>query len=81
MNTKYKFIHFTLIGQTEKTGTWACRANSGGSLGLVKWYGPWRQYCFFSAAACVFNNGCLADIQDFIGQLTADRKENHDEKG
>ena len=35
-------------------------------LGFIKWYAPWRQYCFYPVALTIFNKGCLADIQKFI---------------
>jgi len=50
----------------------------GDFLGLVKWHGPWRKYCFFvSNSALVFDAGCLADIKDFIDKLMAERKERN----
>ncbi|MEN6360025.1 MAG: hypothetical protein ABFD59_08215 [Smithella sp.] len=70
MQTRYKYIHFDEIEGFKKTKLYRCmNNNSGGYLGDVKWYGPWRQYCFFTAAACVFNVGCMNDINHFIGQL------------
>lgn len=51
MKVEYKYIHFSKID------------NSGGSLGIAQWYSPWRQYCFFPAAQCVFNVGCIEDIK------------------
>jgi len=35
-------------------------------LGQIKWYGPWRQYCFFPVAKSVWSPGCIRDIQDFL---------------
>jgi hypothetical protein len=44
-------------------------------LGYVKWYVPWRRYCFFTdSSGLVFDASCLADIQDFINKLMAERK-------
>jgi len=72
MTTRYKFIHFVETGKKPKTSTWECRNNSTeDTLGTVKWYGPWRQYCFFPEpiGGLVFNDGCLKDICHFMGQL------------
>ena len=42
-------------------------------LGIVKWYGPWRRYCYFPHGIEIYSAGCLADIQDFINQLMKER--------
>lgn len=59
-----------------KTKTWAVvtkstvekdRASFGGvPLGVVKWFGRWRQYAFFPEPTCVFEPTCLRDIANFI---------------
>lgn len=70
--TRYKFIHFIETAKKPMTSTWECRNNhSDDCLGTVKWYGPWRQYCFFPEPidGLVFNDGCLKDICHFMGQL------------
>lgn len=70
MLTEYKYIHFVKISQKAKTSVWACCNNhSHAELGQIKWYGPWRQYCFFPEMDCVFNVSCMNDINHFIGQL------------
>lgn len=46
-------------------------------LGSIKWYSPWRRYCFFTIpgeAVEIFSSGCLSDIQSFIDQLMEARK-------
>jgi hypothetical protein len=65
---KTKYMEFCKDDSyTGKTEVWVIRnSNSGGRLGTIKWYGAWRQYCFFPEADCVFNNGCLKDIIEFI---------------
>ena len=71
MKTNYQYILFDEIPSKTITSKWECRNRKGGDfLGRVKWFGPWRQYCFFaSRLEPVFSAGCLADIQDFISQL------------
>ncbi len=70
MQTRYKYIHFDLIKMKPKTQVWGCFNNSSdGKLGEIKWYGPWRQYCFFPFGETVFNMGCLTDINHFIKLL------------
>lgn len=77
MKTKYEYIHFDKMESPPraKTSYWMCVNNNyGTNLGIIKWYGGWRQYCFFPYDGMVFNTGCLADISHFIGQLMDERK-------
>lgn len=70
-----RYMEFDLAGETGKTGIWNIISKSSGFLlGRIKWYGPWRQYCFFPSPQCVFNTGCMADITAFIKELMAERK-------
>lgn len=36
------------------------------SLGVVEWYGPWRQFCFFPSCDSVWSGSCLEAVRDFI---------------
>lgn len=93
MKTEYQYIRFEKVAEKPKTAVYAClNIHSGDELGEVKWYGPWRQYCFFPAVLlAVFNVSCLQDICHFIKQLprktrrvktaeVLDAKEGGDEK-
>ena len=74
MKTIYKYIYFKWMKDGAKTAEYACLSvSSDAHRGTVKWYGPWRQYCFFPHGNTVFNVGCLDDIKDFIGQLMDNR--------
>jgi len=42
---------------------------SDDTIGVIRWYGGWRQWCFFPAASSIWSDGCLADVQDFIARL------------
>ncbi len=67
-----EYLLFRLQGKSEsgKTLIYAVVAKGNfTSLGLIKWYGPWRQYCFFPAGPAVYSGGCLEDIQDFMANL------------
>jgi len=76
LQTQYKFIHFKKkVEDKRKTSVWDCAANDNECLlGQVKWYSPWRQYCFLPEAFTVFHAGCLRDVAHFIQQLTEERK-------
>ena len=78
MNTQYKYIHFIVTKHLLKTDIWSCRNNKTGiELGLVKWYSPWRQYCFITTAErAVYSGGCLDDIKAFVDALNAERVDN-----
>jgi hypothetical protein len=62
------------LGDTGKTSRWSIHnIRSQAFLGEIKWYSAWRQYCFFTTMDAVFNDSCMRDILDFIGQLSAAR--------
>ena len=68
---------FQLEAKT-KTKQFEIKNKSGCSLGYVKWYAPWRKYCFFTSdvvSGLVFDAGCLTGICNFINKLMAERKE------
>ena len=46
----------------------------GDLLGVIKWFGRWRQYSFFPEPETVFNNGCLRTITSNIEILNDARK-------
>lgn len=43
-------------------------------LGLIKWYGAWRKYCFFPEEQTIFESVCLKDISDFCYTETKEYK-------
>lgn len=77
MKTQYEYIHFSLHKRKKgaKTDVWdILNNNSNDVLGEIRWYGAWRQYCFYSMGSCIFNKGCLSDIQEFIAAAMQERK-------
>jgi hypothetical protein len=46
----------------------------GDRLGIIKWFGPWRQYCFFSMDVSVFSSGCFQDLEKFLVALNKAKK-------
>ena len=48
-NRKTKIIHLISNGDVETL------------LGVIKWFGAWRQYCFFPEENTLYNNECLKD--------------------
>ena len=65
-----KYIEFNLVEQKPKTSVYAVRnISSQLIIGWIKWYGAWRQYCFFPEENTIFSKGCLQEIIEFIKKL------------
>lgn len=72
-----KHIRFVLYDSRPKTFIWRVVAKDGDvSLGLIKWFGRWRRYCFFPDSDTVFEEQCMRDIIHFM----EDRTESHIQK-
>jgi hypothetical protein len=61
---------------TSKPGLIVRNKKSGGTLGYIEWYGPWRQYCFFPEGDTVFNRTCLDEINAVISCFTENKGGN-----
>jgi hypothetical protein len=79
---KSEYLDFDRVGWTGKTDIWnVINKRSGHILGQIKWYGGWRQYCFFPAPNCTFNKGCLEDIIRMIDLMKEDRSDRAQKGG
>jgi hypothetical protein len=66
---KYKYINIKNINDESFENHLVYRIfnnRSGEQLGIISYYKPWKEYVFSSQPHCVFNNGCLKDVLDFI---------------
>ena len=71
MKTTFKYITFIEMAPKPKTRVFSCNnIHSMLEVGQVKWFAPWRQYCFFPTKDTTFNTDCLKDIAEFISGLT-----------
>lgn len=71
----YEYIIIEKIDEKPKTNVYRVNnKKSNDSLGVIKWFGNWRQYCFFPSFFTVYSKGCLNDIQDFIQKIMNERK-------
>jgi len=63
-----KYLSFEHVPNPgRKTGVWNVRSvSSGAHLGAIRWYGPWRQYCFYATSSTIFNVECLSQIADRV---------------
>lgn len=48
--------------------------SSGDCIGVIKWYGPWRQYCFYPSPMSVWSDGCLVVVQEILTKLRYERR-------
>jgi len=59
------------------TGIWhVCSAGevaNANMLGVIKWHGPWRKYCFYPEANCLFDKSCLEEVAAFLDGLMIER--------
>jgi len=70
------YIIFVKVEEKPKTSIYEVRSRSSGIvLAIVKWYGPWRKYCFHPRPETVWNSSCMIEVCDFILKLMKDRKE------
>jgi len=68
------FFEKSGVSPSGKTNVYDVYPNGGGnSLGNIKWYAPWRRYCFHPEDSTLFDVSCLNDICDFITQLMQER--------
>ena len=75
---KGKYIEAVLViyGPRRNTAIYGVVATSNRSkLGLLKWYSPWRKYCFFPEDGTVFDARCLKQIAEWITELNKRHKE------
>lgn len=76
-----KYIKLSAVRERKrKTNVYEVLAVSDNTfLGIIQWYPPWRQYCFFpytdfERGGLIFSSGCLQQIREFIGQLMVEQK-------
>lgn len=75
---KYMTAIIDLVGSRgRKTPVYAIHEGSGTNrLGEIKWYGPWRGFCFFPKGNTVFDAECLQQIREWIAELNKRYKEH-----
>lgn len=67
---KYITIKKTIKYKKRKTDIFTVHnKKSNFIIGIIKWYSPWRQYCFFPSKMTVYSYECLQDISNFIMNL------------
>jgi len=70
-----KYMTFKLADQKPRTQVWQLTNNASGLLlGVISWYGAWRQYAFNPVEGSTFNDSCLETIRDFLTQLNDEQR-------
>jgi len=46
------------------------RKCAGQFLGVIKWNGAWRQYCFYPDKETYWSSSCMQGITDFLMEIT-----------
>lgn len=72
-----EFIQEPQVGR--KTMTWkvvttTARGDVPEHLGYIRWYSPWRQFCFYPAPRTIWNPACLDEVTAFIRTKMAERR-------
>jgi len=67
-----KFLIFVQLTRDKDRKTEVVTVNNkhhNMTIGVIKWYGSWRQYCFFPNGETIWNKDCLDDINSVIRDL------------
>jgi hypothetical protein len=79
LETETEFLRFVEQPKKEGAKTVVIHVENKKSnmiLGVISWYGPWRQYCFYPTIESVlFNHTCLHEISEVCRVRTMGRRE------
>lgn len=67
-----QYLSVNPIGPSKSGKTWMYEVlseSSGVRLGVIKWFGQWRQYCFWPETETIWNNACLSAVADVLKGL------------
>jgi hypothetical protein len=72
----YEYISMRYVGDSSsgKTQVWRVESHHGDLLGIVRWFGRWRQYTFWPSSDTIYSPGCLRDVAAFLDALMTERK-------
>jgi hypothetical protein len=74
-----KYLKFQEVVELNKKRTRNYRvlsARDNSQLGIMLWYGAWRQYVFIPTDECttIWSAGCLGDVVEFLKSIREVRK-------
>lgn len=71
----YLRFHRNVAAETGVTQVWlVLAARTGAPLGVIRWFGRWRQYAYFPEPDTVLNPGCLETITANLRWLMEQRR-------
>lgn len=72
----YLIFHETIPDPKRKTAIWEVRSGEQQVLlGQIRWYAPWRRYCYSPAGPQWMDATCLRETADFLVKQMDARKE------
>lgn len=75
IDTKYLLVWDIGPSPSGKTQRFEVTSESSGAcLGVIKWFGAWRQYCFYPSEETIWNQDCLTAVTGVLDKLNQ-RKE------
>lgn len=57
------------IKEGRKTPVFHILDNDDEEIGVIKWYGSWRKYCFFPNGETLWDSNCLISITYLLVKL------------
>ena len=67
---KGKYFSITKVVQYKrKTAIYYIWGFNGVCIGEIKWYAPWRKFCFHPYNETVWSNDCLINVIDFVATV------------
>ena len=68
-------LAFEVVESKPKTKVYeVSNTQVGCVIGEIRWYGPWRHYCFFPETETTFSDRCLLKIGRFIEALNKEHQ-------
>lgn len=76
MNEKitYKSNYFYITEEilpNRKTPIYNIINNNNLKIGQIRWYGPWRKFCFYPDSDTIWDNNCLQDVLNIINDYNS----------
>jgi len=69
-----EYLDFIEQPSAHKTSLFYVQNKTGGHLGSIMYYVPWRKYVFAPMAGMIFDAGCLNDIIAQLNKINLERK-------
>lgn len=74
IKTNYKSDYFYITEEilpNRKTPIYNIINNNNLKIGQIRWYGPWRKFCFYPDSDTIWDNKCLQDVLNIINDYNS----------